>query len=173
MNTENIPEGGGYVICSNHVSMFDPLIIAVTKKMPQCSFLAKEELFKAPVIRYLAKSIDIVPIKRGEGDLGAMRKTISLVNEGKTLIIFPEGTRSKDGKLGEGKDGVSFIAKKTDCTVIPCAINGKPRFLRKIRVTFRKPLKLAEYIEGKDIKKATSVLMSEIEAGLEELNGKN
>lgn len=170
LNTENIPEGGGYILCPNHVSLFDPLIIAVAENIPQCSFLAKEELFKNPLIRFLAKSIDIVPIKRGEGDLGAMRKTIALVNDKKTLIIFPEGTRSKTGSLGEGKDGVAFIAKRTNCMVIPCSINKKPRIFRKLKVMFGKPLYLKEYIEGKDLSPATQKLMSEISAGLDKLN---
>lgn len=171
LHTENIPDGGGYILCSNHLSWYDPLIIATTKKIPQCSFLAKEELFKVPVIRFLAKSIDVVPIKRGEGDLGAMRKTIAMVNDKKTLIIFPEGTRSKTGKLGEGKDGVAFIAKKTNCVVIPCSISQKPFIFRKLKVTFRKPLLLKDYIEGKELSAATGKLMSEISAGLDEMNG--
>ena len=168
---ENIPEGGGYILCPNHVSAYDPLIIACGESVPQCSFLAKEELFKIPVIRHLAKSIDIVPIKRGEGDLGAMKKAIGLINDDKILIIFPEGTRSKNGKIGEGKGGVAFIAKRTECLVIPCSINHKPKLFRKIKVEFRKPMKLKEYIVEKSLEPATKALMNEISAGVEELNG--
>lgn len=170
---ENIPADGGFLFCPNHNSALDPLIIAFPKGVREVSFMAKAELFENGFMRWLAGKVNIVSIKRGEGDLGAMRKAIGLVNEGSPLIIFPEGTRSKDGKLGEGKNGAALIAKKCGCVVVPCAINGKPRLFRKIKVLYRKPVDLSGYFAEKDLDGATAKIMSEIASGLEELNERN
>lgn len=170
---ENVPKEGGFLLCGNHVSGFDPLIIACPKGIRPVCFMAKAELMKFGFIRWLAGMVNIVPIKRGEGDLGAMRKAIELVKEGNPLIIFPEGTRSKDGKLGEGKNGAALIAKRSGCVVVPCAVNGKPRLFRKIRVVYQKPVNLDKYFEEKNLEGATEKIMKEIALGLEELNAGN
>lgn len=166
---ENLPADGGYILCGNHVSALDPFFLACGK-LKECAFIAKAELFRFSVIRVLAKSFNIYPIKRGTGDIGGMKKAISLVNDGKTLVMFPEGTRSKDGKLGEGKSGVSLIAKKTGCVLIPCAINGKPRAFNQTRVMYGKPFRLNEVKNSEELNEETKRLMGEISHLLEELN---
>ena len=171
--TENIPKEGGFLLCGNHVSGFDPLVIACPKAVPPVCFMAKAELLNNGFIRWLAGKVNIVPIKRGEGDLGAMRKAIELVKGGNPLVIFPEGTRSKDGRLGEGKNGAALIARRSGCAVVPCAVNGKPRLFKKIRVVYRKPVNLDKYFEEKNLEGATGEIMKEIALGLEELNAGN
>ena len=86
--------------------------------------------------------------------------------------MFPEGTRSKDGKLGEGKSGVSLIAKKTGCTLVPCAINGKPKLFKKTIVNFGKPFVLADVKNSNELNLETQRLMGEIAMLLEEVNEK-
>ena len=121
----------------------------------------------------IAKSFNIYPIKRGTGDIGGIRKAISAINDGKPLVMFPEGTRSKDGKLGEGKNGVSLIAKKTGCMLVPCAINEKPRLFKKAKVVYGKPFKINEVNNSEELTAETARLMKKISGLLEELNENN
>ncbi len=166
---ENLPADGGYILCGNHVSALDPFFLACGMRK-DCAFIAKAELFKFAFIRMVAKSFNIYPIKRGTGDIGGIKKAISVVNDGKPLVMFPEGTRSKDGKLGEGKNGVSLIAKKTGCFLVPCAINAKPRLFTQSKVIYGKPFKINEVNNSEELTAETTRLMKEISNLLEELN---
>lgn len=161
IGTENIPKEGSYLFCSNHISFLDPIIIA-TIRMREFNFLAKEELVKIPVLGYIIKKLNVIPIKRGAGDIGAMRKSIDALKENKALIMFPEGTRSKDGKLQKGKDGVALIVKKSGCNVVPCAVVGKMKIFSKIKVVYGTPIDMTAYREEKDNKVITNAVMSEI-----------
>lgn len=160
---ENIPLEGSCLVCANHISNYDPVLIG-TIKVRDFNFLAKEELVKIPVIGHIIKRLNVIPIKRGAGDLGAMKKSIEALKDNKALVMFPEGTRSKDGKLKEGKDGVSLIIKKAQCTVVPCAIIGKYRMFRKIKVVYGTPVDMSAYKDEKDNKVITKVIMSEIKS---------
>jgi len=158
---ENIPLDGSCLVCANHISNYDPVLIGATRKR-EFYFLAKEELVKIPVIGHIIKRLNVIPIKRGAGDLGAMRKSIEALKDNKALVMFPEGTRSKDGKLKEGKDGVSLIIKKAQCVVVPCAIIGKYKLFKKIKVVYGKPIDMSTYMDEKDNKVITKVIMGEI-----------
>lgn len=143
---ENIPENSGYIFCANHITMLDPLLIACTGKT-KFHFIAKEELCKIPVLGAILKRVNVIPVKRGSGDIGAMKKGIEVLKAGKNLIIFPEGTRSKTGEMGEAKNGMALLIKKTGCGVVPCAVVGKPHFFKKTKLVYGKPVP-AGYFEG-------------------------
>lgn len=163
---ENIPLKGACLFCANHISLVDPIFLGTIKER-DFYFIAKEELVKIPVLGRIIKKLNVIPIKRGAGDLGALRKSIEVLNENKVLAMFPEGTRSKDGRLKEGKDGVALIVKKTNCMVIPCAIKGKVKLFSKIKIIYGKPMDLSEYINEKDHKLITNAVMGEIRTLLE------
>jgi len=167
-NAQNLPSEGGCIICGNHVSALDPLILACATKR-ECSFIAKAELFDNFFIRWVSKAFNIFPVKRGTGDIGAMKKAISLVNDGAMLVIFPEGTRSKNGKLGEGKNGATLIAKKTGCQIVPCAIQ-KAKIFAKTEVVFGEPYRLGEVKGSEALNLETEKLMEKISGLMEELN---
>ena len=166
VGVENIPKDGKILFCANHKSFVDPVLIG-TVKTREFYYLAKEELMRVPVLGFILKKLNIIPIKRGAGDLGAIRKTIEVLKENKALVMFPEGTRSKDGKLNEGKDGVSLIVKKSGCNVLPCAIVGKIRLFSKIKVVYGKPIDMTTYLEEKDNKVIKNIVMGEIRNLLE------
>lgn len=166
IDTHNIIKDGACVICSNHISMLDPVIIATTK-VREFYFVAKEEITKVPVVGYFLKKMNLIPIKRGTGDLGAMRKSIEVIKNGNALMIFPEGTRSKTGKLQDGKDGVSLILKKASCSVVPCAIIGNIKFFSHIKVVYGTPIDMTEYKDEKDLKVITKVIMNSIKELIE------
>ncbi len=172
INREVIPKDGGYIFCANHVSAIDPFFLACAIKK-ECAFIAKAELFDNAFIRLVSKPFNIYPIKRGTGDIGAMRKAISLINDGEILVMFPEGTRSKDGKLLEGKSGVTLIAKKTGCRIVPCAIDKKPHIFKKTKVIFGEPYNVNETKTSEELNCETKRLMEKISCLLEEINENN
>lgn len=153
---ENIPAQGGVILCSNHISNLDPPFIAAPLKR-QVMFMAKEELFRVPVISYFVKQFGAFPVKRGMGDRGALKKALQILQEGNVLGIFPEGTRSKTGKLGKPFPGAALFALKSEAAVIPVAIVGNWKPFTKMKVVYGKPIDFA----GFRSMKVTSELTSE------------
>ena len=140
--TENIPKDGSNIFASNHRSYTDPVLIAMPTRVP-CSFMAKEELFHQNVFfTWLIKAFGAFPVTRGKGDTAAIDMSIDRLNRGRNLVIFPEGTRSKDGKVGKGKTGVALIAAMAQVPVVPVGINfeGELKFRKKLVVRFGKPI---------------------------------
>ena len=93
---ENIPEGGGYMVCANHRTMLDPFFFA-PKVKPQLFFMAKQELFKNKFTETFFKALGAFPVERGKGDSGAIDFAMNILREGRILAMFPEGTRSRTG----------------------------------------------------------------------------
>ncbi len=127
---EHIPESG-FILCSNHISQFDPIFVAVKVK-PQCFFMAKEELFKFKPLGLLLRALGAFPVARGKGDTSAIDHSVELVKNKKVVAIFPEGHRSKTGELQKIKSGAVLVAAEAGCSILPCVIKkGKRRFLRR------------------------------------------
>lgn len=164
---ENIPQTGGYIACANHRTDMDPAFLAW--KLPQqLFFMAKAELFRVPVLGFLFRRLGAFPVERGKGDTGAVSFAEGIVQSGQVLGMFPEGSRSKDGKLQRGKSGVVVIASHTGANVLPVGIEYENpwRFRSKVTVRYGKLIQSAELkIENNspsDIKAATKRVMSEI-----------
>lgn len=118
---ENIPKNGPVIICSNHISNYDPPTVGMTAPRT-IHFMAKEELFEKKGLGFILRNVNAFPVKRGMRDRNALRKGLKLLDEGKVLGLFPEGTRSKDGVVKKGLAGAGFFAMRSNATVIPCAI---------------------------------------------------
>lgn len=138
---ENIPKGKAFVYASNHRSYADPVLVVLAGR-GRFSFMAKSELFEKPLFAWLIRSLGAFPVERGTGDTAAIDKAIDNVKNGTNLLIFPEGTRSKDGRVGRGKTGVALIAARSGADVIPVGLNyeGKLHFRSKIVVRIGKPI---------------------------------
>lgn len=135
---ENIPQKGGYIFASTHRSYADPVLLGLGGRVP-LSFMAKEELFQGnKLFKWLITSLGAFPVKRGKGDTEAIDMAFEVLNRGKNLIIFPEGTRSKDGKVGKIKTGVALISAAGQVPVVPVAIifEGKLKFRKKIIMAY-------------------------------------
>lgn len=168
---ENIPSEPGFIIVSNHRTFADPPLLAVTSMCARFSFVAKEELFRNKLFGWLIRKLGAFPVVRGSGDLKVIDDSIARLAEGRNLVIFPEGTRNKDGKLGRGKSGVALIAARSGATVVPAAIvfkGRKLRFRQKVIVRYGKPilseeLDLPENFDTRVLKPVKNRIMSEIQ----------
>jgi 1-acyl-sn-glycerol-3-phosphate acyltransferase len=155
---ENIPAEGGVLVISNHQSYLDPAILGAQLWRPM-SYLAKSELWKNPVFGALITSLNAYPVRQGAGDVGAIKETISRLQEGHLLNIFPEGSRTEDGDLLPIQAGVALVIRKAEVPVVPAVVDGsfyawpKGRVLpasHPVRVMYGKPMKL-DHLKGKEI----------------------
>ena len=121
IGAENIPKDGAFILAANHVSNWDPPFLGTFIEREVC-YMGKEELFKNPVMAWICRHLYVFPVKRGAADKTAIKTAVKILREGKCLGIFPEGTRSKTGKLGKAEAGVSLIAAMTKAPIIPAAI---------------------------------------------------
>ncbi|NMA79732.1 MAG: 1-acyl-sn-glycerol-3-phosphate acyltransferase [Clostridiales bacterium] len=133
---ENIPKEGGYIAACNHQSYWDPVFMASVLK-GKFAFMAKKELFRNRAFAWLITKFGAFPIERGKRDSGAIETAIERIKMGKVFIIYPEGTRSKDGKLGRGKSGVALIAGMAEAPILPMCISyrGKLRFRTRVTIS--------------------------------------
>lgn len=143
LGRENIPkQKGSYIIASNHVSNNDPPMVGIVFK-GKYTFMAKEELFRInPLFTWLIKKLGAFPVKRGSKDSAAIDNALESLNNGRIFVIFPEGTRSKDGELGKPKSGVTLVAARAKVPVVPVFVKyGKKRFLRRqVLVSIGEPI---------------------------------
>ena len=164
---ENIPDKSGFILASNHRSLPDPVFIAAKFKH-RVYFMAKSELFWWP-FSVILRALGAFPVKRGQGDQGAVETANNIIKSQKVLGIFPEGTRSKSGEPLRPKSGVAIIAKETKADILPVGIHfdGKLHFRSKITVTYGKLINFEELELGDDmqtnaIKKASRLIMDRI-----------
>ncbi|WP_407268713.1 lysophospholipid acyltransferase family protein [Radiobacillus sp. PE A8.2] len=164
---ENIPKQGPVIICSNHISNFDPPLVGVTASR-DIFFMAKEELFSKKWLRALLIKLHAFPIKRGMKDRNALRQALGILKEGNTLGLFPEGTRSKSGQLGEGLAGAGFFAVRSEAYIVPCAIIGPYKLFQPLKIVYGKPMDMQAYRENKaSAKEVTDAIMNEIKILIE------
>ncbi|MFS0890872.1 lysophospholipid acyltransferase family protein [Peribacillus frigoritolerans] len=162
LGKEYIPKEGGVLICANHIDNLDPPVVGMTSPR-DIHFMAKEELFHAPVLKGILPRVNAFPVKRGNSDRESLRKGLKLLKEGKAIGLFPEGTRSKTGQLGEGLAGAGFFALRSDAIIIPCAIIGPYKILRPLKVVYGPPINFTEYREQKiSADEATKIIMEHI-----------
>jgi len=162
VGAENVPSEGGVIVCSNHIDNLDPPAVGITCPRP-VSFMAKEELFKLPLLKSILPKLEAFPVRRGMSDREALRKGLGILKEGKVLGLFPEGTRSKDGKLGKGLAGVGFFALRSEAAVVPCAVIGPYRKFKKVKVVYGEPIDLTTYKQERaSAEVVTDVIMSKI-----------
>lgn len=161
---ENIPAEGPVIIASNHISLLDPPAVGILIDR-QVRFMAKEELFKIPVLGFLIRSFGAFPVKRGGVSKDAIKSAISLLRSGEVMGIFPEGTRSS-GAAG-AKKGTAMIAIRSEAIIIPTAIIGEYKPFRKMYVMYGKPVHIQPIIDEKPddlLDAVTAEIMKDINA---------
>lgn len=166
---ENIPNSGSFIIASNHIQYFDPVIISVI--VPRAvHFMAKSEVFENGFSAFFLKALNSFPVKRERIDRAALGYAKKIIDSGWLLGIFPEGRRSKDGYIQNAKNGLAYLAQKTNAAVLPVSIYKTPGdSSRRPRVTVR----FGKLISNSDLfaenvdsslkfKNATEVIMNSI-----------
>jgi 1-acyl-sn-glycerol-3-phosphate acyltransferase len=151
---ENVPETGGFILASNHISAVDPPFLGSSVKR-QLHYMAKKELFSNFILGPLIKRVNAIPVDRGIFDRNALERSKEILNNGGGLIMFPEGTRSKTGQLGKGKPGIGLLARTAMVPIVPAYIHNskvfhKILFLgRRLTIGFGEPIS-AEWVAGID-----------------------
>lgn len=137
---EHVPPTGGVLLIANHTSYSDPPIVGSACPRP-VHFMAKAELFDRPLLGAFIRRTHAFPVRRGAADRTALRRAVRLLREDKVLLLFPEGTRSPDGRLQQLEQGAAFIALSGNAAVVPVGLVGADRLLPKGRPILR-PAKL-------------------------------
>lgn len=140
---EKVPEDERIVICANHKSNLDPILLSSNFKR-QIHWMAKKELSSNFFMRWLVDTLGAFFVDRNSADIKAMKTAMRLLKEKEIVGIFPEGTRVKEVDLANSKSGVALIAHRTKSVVVPCYIDGNYKIFRKMRIIFRDPIDLKE-----------------------------
>ncbi len=180
VGVENLPTSGGFLVAANHTSFLDPPFIGC--QVPrQIAYFARKTLWKGGFSSWWLDSVGTIPVDRDGGqDVSAIKRVLKAIKENRGLILFPEGTRSIDGKLQAAKAGVGLIACRTQVPVVPVRIFGSfeaygkgtkvPRLGTRVTVVFGKPLLPAAYDDpaaGKERYQIASERIMAVIAGLQ------
>ena len=164
---EKLPESG-VLLCPNHSSNWDPLLLGL--RLPvnyRLHVMAKEELFRNPILGWIIRKMGAFPVSRGENDINTVRTAMKAIKDGDNLLIFPEGTTIRngigyaDGLPAHAKAGVAVIGVRTGATLVPVFVDGEKRLFRRTRIIFGDP-----YQPRYTGKRGTSEEMQKIADGL-------
>ncbi|MFH1888543.1 MAG: lysophospholipid acyltransferase family protein [Candidatus Omnitrophota bacterium] len=157
--SENIPEKGGFILASNHVSYIDPVALGVACKR-KLNYMTKQELFRGALLSRFFRMLHCFPVKRDSADLSAIKEAMHRVREGGGLLLFPEGSRRFDGGPQEPYAGIGFLTARLNVPVIPALVNGTDKalpagakFIRltEISVSFGKQIPIERRMPYQDI----------------------
>lgn len=147
--TRNVP-AGGVILAANHQSFLDPPLVGACLRRETC-FMARRTLFEIPLFGRLIVALNAFPIERNTGDVKGVKTAIERLKEGRALIVFPEGTRTRDGQVGQMKSGIRLLAERAAVPIVPVLIDGAydvwpkgrllPRPWGRITVRFGKPFR--------------------------------
>lgn len=167
VGAERVPPDGPLIVAANHVSYFDPPALGVALPRP-LHFMAKEELFRIPILGSLIRWLYAYPIDRKRGDVAAIKRSVEVLQSGAAIGIFPEGTRNKNGTV-RPQWGVALLHDRSAAPVLPAWIDGTDRWrrLRRVQVIFGEPLrftKSGEKATREDLANWTDEIMKRIRA---------
>jgi 1-acyl-sn-glycerol-3-phosphate acyltransferase len=145
---ENLPAEGAVLIVSNHVSQADPPTMGIAALPRRQYYMAKQELFRVPVLGFMIHKLGAFPIDRGGADRRALRIAKEILARGDMLLMFPEGHRHPDGRLHPGLPGAGTLGLEPGVTVVPAAIWGSQKPTGPARVVFGAPLDLSDLAGG-------------------------
>lgn len=132
---ENFPEGGA-VICGNHTALGDPIyVVCSLKRTQQTHVMAKAEIMKWPVVGFILKKAGVFGVRRGKSDVTAIKEAMRVLRNGEKVLLFPEGTRVKEGQSVEAHTGAAMLATRTGVPILPVYISPRKK-REKVRVVF-------------------------------------
>jgi 1-acyl-sn-glycerol-3-phosphate acyltransferase len=176
---EHIPDEGAAILASNHLSFLDHFVKPAVVDRP-VYFISKAEHFDVPVQAWLFEQWGVIPLRRGEGDEEALERAVEVLDEGKLFCIYPEGTRSLDGRLHKGHTGVARLALGVGVPVIPVGVEGTYEALPKgqlaprfpdVEVRFGEPLTFEDHHGQQDDYETCREATDEIMDAIQKLSG--
>ena len=180
VDRHNVPETGGVILAPNHISYADPPAVGCGLRR-QVHCMAKEELFRFPLGVWM-RAVGAFPVRRGPADRKALKRAIQLLKEGRTVCIFPEGTRSPDGRLQAPELGISLVALRSRAPVVPVAVIGSDKVLpphtlrprrHRIRIVYGRPLTFPDLYEAGESRKALEEIGRRTMAAIADLLAKH
>jgi 1-acyl-sn-glycerol-3-phosphate acyltransferase len=175
----HIPEQGGAILASNHLSYTDHYFLPSVVPR-QIFFISKAQHFDVPVQRWFFEQVGVIPLKRGEGDNEAFSRSLQILKDGKLFGIYPEGTRSIDGKLHKGHTGVARLALMAGVPIIPVGMIGTDRVLpkgknvpklHKVTIHVGAPLSFPQFVGMENDRKACRDITDRVMHGIRDLSG--
>ena len=168
---ENLPAGGSMLVIANHTSMYDPVVVGLALQRPS-AVMAKKELFSKPLVAKYLTAMGAFPVDRGETDRAALKTALRILQNGQTLVLFPEGTRGNGKELLPFKNGAAYLAMNTDCLIVPMAIENSSAlfkyFRRPVTVCIGTPFRF-DAAEGESRRAAMDRLLQEQEDAVRRL----
>lgn len=157
-----VPTEGGVILCSNHISLLDPPAIGIMLKR-RVRFMAKEELFRIPVLGPVIQALGAFPVKRNGVTKETIRTAFHLLRDGEIMGIFPEGARNKDSTVA-AKKGAAMIALRSGAAVVPVAVIGQYKLFRQTKVVYGPPIDMSDLLEqgSESLTLATERIMEHI-----------
>lgn len=122
-DVENVPQEGPVILASNHASFLDPPLVGIALRRAVW-YLARRSLLQWPILGPIFPSLNVIPVERDGNDRSALKQIIKLLESGEGVVLFPEGTRSPNGKLQRGQPGIGLLIAKTQAPVVPVRIFG-------------------------------------------------
>lgn len=171
---ERIPTSGPVILASNHCSYADPVFIGVAA-VRELHFLAKREAFDWFFFGPLIRRLNALPVTRGGADLRALSSMEEALTRRGAVLMFPEGTRSKDGRLGQARPGIGFVAARTRALVVPLHISGTARIFRtmsglgRVAVRFGEPVRAEDFPLSENHKETYQKITDEVMRRIAEL----
>lgn len=162
---ENIEENKPYIMCANHITNWDALIIYTATKR-EMFVMAKQEMFVNKFVYWFGKKMNVFPVKRGKQDIESIKKSLKVLKDNKILLIFPEGTRNGMKKNGKIQNGPSYLAARSGVEVIPVRIEGNFKPFRKVKIYYGKPLDFSKYQSKKPEKETLDLISNEIKKAI-------
>jgi len=158
VHKERLKVKGPLIIVANHRSDMDPFFVHFAVR-PKVYIMSKAELFRIPLLRTIVRGLGAYPVQRGKGDLGALQTTERLLNEGKIVAIFPEGTRTREREMLPFQHGAAMVAMRTGVPVLPLYFSRTLRPLRRTRLVVGEQIDL-QNLAGDDFSNAATVRMA-------------
>jgi len=150
---KNVPRTGGVILAANHQSLVDPVLVGCALGCGlsrEIHFMARKTLFEIPVLGRLIVALNAFPITRDSGDVKGVRTALERLKKGSALLVFPEGTRTLDGRIGQMKAGIRLLAERAAVPIVPVLIVGAykswpkgrawPRLSGRVDVIYGRPI---------------------------------
>jgi 1-acyl-sn-glycerol-3-phosphate acyltransferase len=156
---ENVPSYGSFVLAANHQSFLDPIFSGAALKRQLC-YMARDTLFKNRIFGWIIRSLNAIPVRRGRADISAIRTVIAKLRQGWGVCLYPEATRTTDGRIASFKGGFTLLCRRANAPVVPLLIEGAfecwPRHKKlfrpgaKVAVCYGKPIPAEQIMKMED-----------------------